>query len=896
MIGQAVSHYKITEKLGEGGMGVVYKADDTKLDRSVALKFLAPHLLGDEEAKARFLREAKAAAALDHPNICTLYEIDEEDGRTFMAMAYLEGPTLEEKIRQGLLPLDDALDIAMQMAKGLEQAHGKNIYHRDIKPSNLVLLEKGPAERLVKIMDFGLAYLADYSKLTLKDTTLGTPAYMSPEQAQGIPCDHRTDIWSLGVVLYEMVVGEIPFQGEYQQAIVYSILNEDYEPVTAKRAGVPMELERIIGKCLAKDVEGRYRHTDELSVDLGNLRRELQSGQSRARSTPRATVSMPPPAETVPATPAEPMPTAAPKKAGPVVALAALAGLLLGALGMWTLADSDTGGEKAVRKYAFSYENLQPGAKISPDGTSIAYVAGTGSRAKLWVRDIDSWESRGIAGTEGARAPAWSPDGRFLAFWSSGVIKKVSVQGGGAVTLCEAAIGFGVLLSWAPDGESIAFSEGAPRRIYEVSAGGGTLRELIQPEESEQSVGFIAPSFLPSGSDGRGLLFALVGGGRREIVLADLDTGMREVLTRGVLPVYSTTGHIVYQRGSGAGPVTGERALWALPFSLSDRKVSGDPFLVSAGVVPGVSDTGALVYSAARRSSQTLVWRDRKGNQVGAIADLEGELRYPAISRDGRYVAIAVMGEDASHIWVHDTRHDTNSRLTFEQGSTNLRPVWSPRHDVAYSSQVDGVFQIQFRPVGGSGGIKNPPPDETTSFADDWSLDGRYILVARTAPGGLDIWYLKLSEDGTIEEKAPFLETPHSEVSPTISPDGRFVAYASNESGALEVYVQSFPDGAGKWLVSTNGGSQPRWSRDGKELFFVEGETLISVSISLRPTFSRARRTPLFSIPELADLGEAQRYDVSADGKRFLTLDTKDRERSEIRVVENWFEEFRGRQ
>ena len=297
MIGATISRYEITEKLGEGGMGVVYKAQDTKLERPVALKFLAAHLVSNEEAKKRFMREAKAAAALDHPNICTLYEIDEANGHTFMAMAYLEGRTLEERISEGPLPIEEALDIGTQVAKGLQKAHGKGIYHRDIKPSNLVLVDEGPKERLVKIMDFGLAHLADQSKLTQKDTALGTPAYMSPEQAQGVPVDHRTDIWSLGVVLYEMVVAQMPFKGEYQQAVFYTILNEDYEPLTGLRTGVPMDLEFIVSKCLAKNGGQRYQSAGDLIVDLTNLGQKLAAKKSatvrKAAATHIASASRP---------------------------------------------------------------------------------------------------------------------------------------------------------------------------------------------------------------------------------------------------------------------------------------------------------------------------------------------------------------------------------------------------------------------------------------------------------------------------------------------------------------------------------------------------------------------------------------------------------------------------
>ncbi len=302
MVGRTISHYRIVEKIGEGGMGIVYKAEDTKLKRPVALKFLAAHLLNDAEVRARFTREAEAAAALNHPNICTVHEIDEVEGKTFIVMAFIEGDSLEQKIEAGPLKLKDALDVAVQTAQGLQAAHEKKIVHRDIKPANLMITGEG-AKQLVTIMDFGLALLTDRSKLTKSGTTLGTPIYMSPEQAQGEESDHHTDIWSLGVVLYEMVVGRAPFRGDYEQAVVYSILNEEPEPLTALRTGVPMELERIVGKCMAKEIEERYQHTDDPLLDLQTLKKKLESGKSAiSRSAPAGSVGARP---AVPAAPEE---------------------------------------------------------------------------------------------------------------------------------------------------------------------------------------------------------------------------------------------------------------------------------------------------------------------------------------------------------------------------------------------------------------------------------------------------------------------------------------------------------------------------------------------------------------------------------------------------------------
>ena len=378
MIGQTISHYKITEKLGEGGMGVVYKAEDTTLDRPVALKFLAPHLVSDEEIRKRFEREAKAAAALNHPNVCTVHEIAEANGRTFIAMAFLEGESLDKKIETGPLKLKDALDIAGQMARGLQAAHGKKIVHRDIKPANLMIGEDGH----VTIMDFGLALLTEGSKLTKLDTTLGTVTYMSPEQTYGMELDHRTDIWALGVVLYEMVTGRQPFEGHYDKAVMYSITNEEPEPMTALRTGVPMELEFIVGKALAKDREERYQHVEDMIVDLRGLGKKLATGKSAVL-----------PAQTITAA------SQAPKlKRATAVFLAAFAALILLAAG-FVVGTSFSGEDPTIPTYTrlTFRRGTVTSARFAPDGNTIVYSAAwEGGRRELFTKRPGSPESRSL--------------------------------------------------------------------------------------------------------------------------------------------------------------------------------------------------------------------------------------------------------------------------------------------------------------------------------------------------------------------------------------------------------------------------------------------------------------------------------------------------------------------
>ena len=908
MIGETISHYKITEKLGEGGMGVVYKAEDTKLERTVALKFLAAHLLNDNEAKQRFLREAKAAAALHHPNICTVHEIDEADGRTFLAMAYLKGETLEDRIAKGPLSLKDALDIGRQIADGLEAAHKEGIVHRDIKPANILVSPEGRAT----IMDFGLARLTEASRLTKADQTMGTVAYMSPEQAQGMEVNHRADIWALGCVLYEMVCGQRPFRGVYDKALLYEIVSQQPEPLTGLRTGVPIELEFLTSKCLAKDAADRYQHASEAAVDLRTLAEKLKSGRSTILHTANLGAGVP---ATVPAGqtvyPAAVLPADAvvmkrsSKRA--LQAVAAIATLfLLGVLAIhFTQAPPETS-EKLLRRFSFTTEGVFRGS-ISPDGKYIAYDALIGGRSSLWLRSLATETSREVPGTERVRDFFWSPDSLSLGFAVGEPdfeLKRVSIDVGSPLTLCalpaKGARNSFVGGTWSPDGERIVFSSGL--RLYEIASRGGQPQLLFEPGDSPRSQS-VYPHFLPADGGPAALIYvAATGPANQWVAVLNLETGERRELVPGRQPVYSSDGYLLH------GPTSGlDQGLWALPFSLSTLQPAGEDFPISVGGDgASVSRDGTLVYrdrAGSEMGMKTLVWRNRTGEISEKVGQPQAGLREFELSPDRRWVATTV-AEPAS-IWIQDLTRATTTRLTFGSGEPGeSRPSWAPSgREISYALAIGGGTpqRLMRKAADGRGEPAVLVESDYAASNADWSRDGRYLVFH--GPSGEttsnDILYVELEAGGDPLKPKIFLSTPAAESAPKLSPDGRFVAYVSNESGRPEVYVRPFPSGDGRWQASPNGGAQPRWRSDGKELFYVENRnTMLAVPVSTGQGLTLGQPQRLFQSADLIfrNLTWPQ-YDVSGDGQRFLTSTPVQGDTPPtIRIVQNWYEEFRDRE
>ncbi len=678
MTGRTISHYKVLEKLGQGAMGEVWKAEDLDLKRTVALKFLSREMLGEEEVKARLIREAQAAASLDHPNITTVHGIHEDAGETFIAMAYIDGPSLADKIKERPLPLEEALDVAVQIAEGLQEAHERKVVHRDIKPSNVMLDRRGR----VKIMDFGLAAVADRTRLTKSGTTLGTPAYMSPEQAQGQAVDRRTDVWALGVVLHEMLTGKHPFPGDYEQAVVYSIINEDPEPITARRSGLPTAVDRIANRALAKEPSERYQHADEMLVDLRALRRDAERVETH-RST-----------STSPAGSASSR-RSRPTRIRLVVAMAAL--LAASAVGMFIgmqVLAPEASSPLPLRR--FTYAPAVPTAvlSISPNGKHIAYVPNE-RQGPIWVQDLDQSKPRALEGTDSVARFFWSRDSRFLVFAAELELKKVSVQGGPISVICDLPTQRFQGGTWSPDGESMVFSSGNPSKLHRIPTGGGTPTPLKVSEPDDEPVEYWGPQFLPRADGKEYLLYRK----RGDVTLLNCETRVERILTQGFEPTYSPTGHVISQSGVVGG------VLWAQPFSINELRFTGEAFPIAEDAfLPSVSDDGTLVYSSSSVSvTSRLVWKDRQGNTLGEIGEPQPNMSTPAISPDGRRIAVRALENGRHNIWAHDVDRPVKSRLTFD-GVWDTSPVWSPTGShLTFGSFRNENDNIYSKPTDGSG-------------------------------------------------------------------------------------------------------------------------------------------------------------------------------------------------
>jgi len=880
MVGQTVSHYHILTKLGEGGMGVVYQAEDTKLKRTVALKFLPESAFDDPETRTRFLQEAQAAAALSHPNVCTVYEMDEERG--YLAMEFIEGETVQARVRRRPLPISEALELAMQAAQGLQAAHERGVVHRDIKSANLMVTPQGA----VKIMDFGLARLTGRTRVTRTGTMLGTPAYMSPEQAQGKEADRRTDLWSLGAVLYEMVTGQLPFRGNSEAAVVHSILRADPEPVTALRAGLPLELDRVIGKALAKDPGERYQHAEDFLVDMRMLRGRLQL-ESKA----------------------ERLAATAARRRG--VLAAALAGIVLGiaGAGLWNWRQARAATPPPVVRFNIDLPQGQMFRPtwnsvmiFSPDGGTLAYSTRAGNIATTFLRPLDALEAKPLADAPGLALPVFSPDGRTLLLQDgmTQTVKKAAVSGGAPTPLATADFVFRG--DWAPD-NYYYWTTQYFGPIVRTPIAGGKTEPVTELDLEKQERTHRHAQMLPGG---KALIFTVSHGGIESfddarIDAYTLDTKRRKTLVEGGFSGrYSPSGHIVYARGGN---------LYAVPFDAKSLEVAGSPVKVAEGVFMStnsgsayfdVSRAGALAYAVgkAEGGERTLVSVDRQGKATSLPLPTRSYL-FPRISPDGKLLAFEVEGVNHD-LYTYDPDRGVTTKMTTD--GMSHAPVWTPdgKH-LAFRSWKAGTMTMWWMPADRSGPEERLTTVGARQNVVSFSPDGRYMSYTQMEPGrGTGIWMLPMQGDRTPQ---PFVKAQFMDGSGRFSPDSKWVVYCSPESGRAEVYVQPWPGPGPKIQISSEGGADPLWSRDGKELFYRNGNKMMVVAVATQPTFRASRPNTLWegayyhglgSSCGMPGAGEAN-YDVTGDGRRFLMVKdvAQDTVSTRIVVVLNFAQELK---
>jgi len=873
--GTRLGSYEILSPLGAGGMGEVYRARDTKLGREVAIKVLPEEFTQHPQKLARFEREAKLLAALNHPGIATLHGLEESEGKPFLVMELVEGQTLADRISQGPIPVGEALELSLQIAEALEAAHEKGVIHRDLKPANI----KVDPEGKVKVLDFGLAKAfaeevpeseLSQSPTLSRDATragviLGTAAYMSPEQAKGKTVDKRTDIFSFGIVLFEMLTGKKAFKGEDVPEVLARIIGKEPEWEALPR-DLDSRIDGLVRRCLRKDRKLRRQSIGDVRVELHEIVAQPTAASETVKSGTPSLVW---------------------RLAVPVAAL-------LSALLVWTVRRPEPPSELVMR-FSIALPPSQTFTTISrhvvafsPDGTRLVYAANN----QLYLREVDQLEAEPIRGTDvGPLNPFFSPDGQWVGFHANGNLRKISVSGGAPVTLCEADPPFGA--SWGAD-DTIIFAEGTGG-VLRVSADGGTPETLI-PMDSAKNEYAHGPQMLP---DGKTVLFTLRAGGtwdEAQIVAQSLETGARSVLIEGGSDArYVPTGHLVYALGD---------TLLAVPFDVSQLQVTIGPVPIVEGVaradVPtgaahaSFSHSGSLVYVPdILRANRTLVWVDREGEEE-AIAAGPRAYVYPRISPDGRRVALDVRDLE-NDIWIWDISRQTLRRLTFGP-ERDTYPAWTPNGlQVAFGSDRGGGPNIYSKAADGAGTVEQLTDSQNNLYPYVFSPDGEQLLYrASQSGGGFDLGVLR--RDGDDSSKA-LLTTEYNEINADLSPNGQWLVYQSNATGQYEVYVSAFPNlDQGSWQISRGGGTEPLWSRDGSELFYLDQDRrLMAVPVELDSGFEFGNAVVVLNESSSPFPNAPGRtYDATSDGKRFLMIkDTGESRAYSLNVVVNWFEELK---
>jgi Tol biopolymer transport system component len=856
--GSRLGPYEILAPLGAGGMGEVYKARDTRLERTVAIKVLPQHLSSSPDVRQRFEREAKTISQLSHPHICALYDIGREGETEYLVMEYLEGETLAERLAKGPLPLDHTLRCGVEIADALDTAHRRGIVHRDLKPANVMLTKSG-----VKLLDFGLAKVLapavpaegltsapTFAKdVTREGTILGTIPYMAPEQLEGKEADARTDIFAFGATLYEMATGQKAFSGSSQASLISAIMTADPAPITSLQPMTPAALERLVRTCLAKNAENRWQNARDLGFELewiGTGSAAAEPGKSDGRRRAVAPIWL--------------------------VAAATLIGALAWGAGRYTRREPPPPSPRRLSVLPPEKTTLvlQEAPALSPDGRKLAFVAlDSSGKTLLYVRPFDSLAAAPLPDTDGASMPFWSPDSRSLGFFANGKLKTIDAAGGRSQTLCDAPIARGG--TWNPEG-TILFVPSPPEPPNVVSAAGGKPK----PAPFAGTTGIPpyrrSPSFLP---DGRHYLYLsyFPNPEQNAIFVGSLDSkDSKRLVGSQSTAAFSAPGYLIFRRDS---------ALMAQRFDPKRLELRGDPFPIvpevgfnpiTAHTLFSVANDGTLAYISGGAAKTRLTWFGRDGKEIGAVGP-PGYYNSVSLSPDGQRVAYDQASPSGElDIWILDMDQGTPSRFTFDPGP-DFFPIWSPDGTRIVFSSLRGAPPNLYQKLTNGAAAEEPLlKPERPRIPTSWSIDGRFLVYGTLHPKTKwDIWVLPMTGD---RKPFPFAETEFDERTGDISPDGRWMAYVSNESGSLEVYVRPFPSGPGKWQVSRDGGYEPHWRRDGKELFYVSGDRrLVAVEVkSDSAAFKVGASTPLFTarMTGIESQNAWNRYAASADGQRFL--------------------------
>ena len=891
MIGSTILHYKILEKLGEGGMGEVFKAQDTKLDRFVALKFLTSNVVSSEEEKARFIQEAKAASSMNHPNVCTIYDIQEHDGQLFIVMEFVDGKTLKDK--KDSISEKQKLELSVQVAEGLAAAHEKGIVHRDIKPENIMIRKDGIAQ----IMDFGLAKLysdKNASRLTKVGTTMGTLGYMSPEQVQGLDVDHRTDIFSFGVVLYEMFAGESPFKGMHETAIMYEIVNVDAPPISTVKEGIDTELDEIILECLGKDKDYRCQSAKELAKDLRKVKKSSGHKKSRVYNVNTAAFKT----QTGQAPISNSSGSIAIEAFNRRFELRKLFPMFFALIfiAAAVFAYLYFNQSKTFSNGAIQFELNSPNGtkfeddvpQISPDGKVIAFTAADSTgKSMIWLRPVESIKANRVEGTEEARLPFWSYDGKYLGFFQNEKMQRVNLSTGAKQVICDAEDGFGAI--WNNDNQ-IIFMPTFFSPLYKVNAGGGIPVQLTSLDNSIGEEHHFPSQFLPDN-----IHFLYTAGSRNQgqnnIYVGSLNDnskikvfGNDQTIGFNDKAFFISPDYLLYLK---------DRNVVVRKFNLSSYKLEGEERTILNNVQT-ISVTGNLLIASEGNSNQisNLVLYDRKGNilskknNLGLFVEM-----YP--SPDGNSFAYhRIHGPDGDNkviqdIWIYNRQRDFSTPLTTDDAA-DIAPVWSPDgKTIVYSSSPDSVYNIYEKNIE----IDAKPKllfknNIVVKSSFDWSKDGKYILLGVFDPETkADIWLMPMFGD---EKPFPNLQTKFNEYAGSFSPDSKWLAYSSDETGRPEVYIQNFPEPGKKYVVSTEGGRYPKWSKDGNELFYISTNgymTAVEIKLKGKPEIGKAKK--LFKVNHL--LPYPNMYEVLNNGQSFLFNNWEFNSKiKSLRVIVNW--------